>query len=84
MENNNKHLEKLQGPGISPLPFESIRLAGKEALDLVRNLVKKASESHHIDFALLSSCWKKRIATVNTAQFTLEASMSAKKSRYCR
>ena len=64
---------------ISPLPFESFGLAGKEVLDLVSSLVKKASESLNIDIALLLSYWKKRMSTtlqVYTAKFILEASVS--------
>ena len=48
-------------------------------LDLISNLVKKASELLHIDFALLLSYWKKRISTtlqVYTAKFILESSAS--------
>ena len=62
--------------------FESFGLAGKEVLDLVSSLlVKKASESLNIDFALLLSYWKKRISTtcilqVYTAKLFLEASVS--------
>ena len=66
-----------QGACFSPLPFESFGLAGREVLDLVSSLVKKASESLNIDFALLLSYWKKRISTtlqVYTAKFILEAS----------
>ena len=37
----------------SPLSFESFGLAGREVLDLVSSLVKKAYESLNIDFALL-------------------------------
>ena len=51
----------------------------KEVLDLVSSLVKKASESLNIDFALLLSYWKKRMSTtlqVYTAKFILEASVS--------
>ena len=57
MEKNNKHLKKCedQGTCFSPLPFESFGLAGREVLDLVSSLVKKASESLNIDFALLLS-----------------------------
>ena len=57
----------------------SFGLAGKEVLDLVSSLVKKASESLNIDFALLLSYWKKRMSTtlqVYTAKFILEASVS--------
>ena len=79
MENNNKYLKKCENQGacFSPLPFESFALAGREVLDLVSSLVKKASESLNIDFALLLSYWKKRISTtlqVYTAKFILEAS----------
>ena len=81
MEKNNKYLKKCedQGACFSPLPFESFGLAGREVLDLVSSLVKKASESLNIDFALLLSYWKKRISTtlqVYTAKFILEASVS--------
>ena len=61
----------------SPLPFESFGVAGREVLDLVSSLVKKASESLNIDFALLLYHWKKRMSTtlqVYTAKFILEAS----------
>ena len=80
-EKNNKYLKKCedQGACFSPLPFESFGLAGKEVLDLVSSLVKKASESLNIDFALLLSYWKKRMSTtlqVYTAKFILEASVS--------
>ena len=79
MEKNNKYLKKCedQGACFSPLPFESFGLAGRQVLDLVSSLVKKASESLNIDFALLLSYWKKRISTtlqVYTAKFILEAS----------
>ena len=70
---------KFKGACFSPLPFESFGLAGREVLDLVSSLVKKASESLNIDFALLLSYWKKRISTtlqVYTAKFILEASVS--------
>ena len=63
----------------SPLALESFGLAAKEMLDLISNLVKKASELLHIDFALLLSYWKKRISTtlqVYTAKFILESSAS--------
>ena len=81
MEKNNKCFKKCedQGACFSPLPFESFGLAGREVLDLVSSLVKKASESLNIDFALLLSCWKNRISTtlqVYTAKFILEASVS--------
>ena len=52
---------------------------GRDVLDLVSSLVKKASESLNIDFALLLSFWKKRMSTtlqVYTAKFVLEASVS--------
>ena len=80
-EKNNKYLKKCedQGACFSPLPFESFGFAGKEVLDLVSSLVKKASESLNIDFALLLSYWKKRMSTtlqVYTAKFILEASVS--------
>ena len=80
-EKNNKYLKKCedQGACFSPLPFESFGLAGEEVLDLVSSLVKKASESLNIDFALLLSYWKKRMSTtlqVYTAKFILEASVS--------
>ena len=82
-EKDNKYVEKSedQGACFSPLPFESFGLAGREVLDLVSSLVKKASESLNIDFALLSSYWKKRISTtctllVYTAKFILKASVS--------
>ena len=88
-----KYLKKCedQGACFSPLPFESFGLAGREVLDLVSSLVKKASESLHIDFALLLSYWKKRISTtpqVYTAKFILEGSHQCqretpKKTRYC-
>ena len=70
---------KIKAPASPPLPFESFGLAGREVLDLVSSLVKKSSESLHIDFALLLSYWKKRISTtlqVYTAKFILEASVS--------
>ena len=78
-EKNHKYLKNCedQGACLSPLPFESFVLAGKEVLDLVSSLVKKASESLNIDFALLLSYWKKRMSTtlqVYTAKFVLEAS----------
>ena len=55
VEKNNKYLKKCedQGACFSPLALESFGVAGREVLDLVSNLVKKASESLHIDFALL-------------------------------
>ena len=64
-EKNNKYLKKCedQGACFSPLSFESFGLAGREVLDLVSSLVKKASESLNIDFALLLSYWKKRMST---------------------
>ena len=49
------------------------------SLPIVSSLVKKASESLNIDFALLLSYWKKRMSTplqVYTAKFILEASVS--------
>ena len=54
MEKNNKYLKKCedQGACFSPLSFESFGLAGRVVLDLVSSLVKKASESLNIDFAL--------------------------------
>ena len=59
-------------------------------LDLISNLVKKASELLHIDFALLLSYWKKRISTtlqVYTAKFILESfsvnKESPKETRHC-
>ena len=64
-----------QGACFSPLALESFGLAAKEMLDLISNLVKKASELLHIDFALLLSYWKKRISTY-TAKFILESSAS--------
>ena len=78
MEKNNKYFKKCEDQGVcfSPLSFG---LAGREELDLVSSLVKKASESLNIDFALLLSYWKKRISTtlqVYTAKFILEASVS--------
>ena len=81
MEKNNKYLKKCedQGACFSPLPFESFGFAGKEVLDLVSSLVKKASESLNIDFASLLSYWKKRMSTtlqVYTAKFILETSVS--------
>ena len=36
----------------------TIGLAAKEILDLISNIVKKASELLHIDFPLLLSYWK--------------------------
>ena len=80
-EKNNKYLKKCedQGACFSPLALESFGLAAKEMLDLISNLVKKASELLHIDFALLLSYWKKRISTtlqVYTAKFILESSAS--------
>ena len=56
-EKNNKYLKKCddQGACFSPLSFESFGLAGREVLDLVSSLVKKASESLNIEFALLLS-----------------------------
>ena len=48
----------------------------REVLDLVSSLVKKASESLNIDFALLLSYWKKRISTTLQVKFILEASVS--------
>ena len=57
MEKNNKYLKKYEDQGccFSTLPFESLGLAGKEVLDLLNNVVKKASESLHYDFSLLLS-----------------------------
>ena len=62
-------------------------------LDLVSSLllVKKASESLNIDFALLLSYWKKRISTtlqVYTAKEKVYGSICVKekplkKTRYC-
>ena len=83
---NNKYLKKCEDQGgcFSPLPFESFGSAGKEALDVVSSLVKKASESLNIDFALLLSYWEKSISTapqVFPARFILKASVS-KKTRY--
>ena len=80
-EKNNKYLKKCedQGECFSPLQLESFRSAAKEMLDLFSDIVKKASELLHIDFALLLSCWKKRISTtlqVYTAIFILELSAS--------
>ena len=75
MEKNNKYFKKCedQGACFSPLPFESFGLAGNEELDLVSCLVKKASESLNIDFALLLLFyWRKHISTilqVYTAKF---------------
>ena len=65
-EKDNKHLKKCedQGAYFSPLPFGSFGLAGREVLDLVSSLVKKAPESLNIDFALLLSHWKKRMSTI--------------------
>ena len=48
-------IQAVVGACFSPLPFESFGLAGREVLDLVSSLVKKASESLNIDFALLLS-----------------------------
>ena len=81
MEKNNKYLKKCEDRGVcfSPSSFESFGLAGREELDLVSSLVKKASECLNIDFALLLSQRKKRISTtlqVYTAKFILEASVS--------
>ena len=78
IEKNNKYLKKCedQGACLAPLPFESFGLAGRVVLDLMSSLVKKASESLNIDFALLLSYWKKQIPTTlhKTAKFILEAS----------
>ena len=72
------------------LPFESFGLAGREVLDLVSSLVKKASESLNIDFVLLLSYWKKRISTNSTSVCSkiYSGSISVKekppkKTRYC-
>ena len=64
MEKNNKYLKKCedQGACFSPLSFESFGLAGREVLDLVSSLVKKASESLNIDFALSLSKTSKVIS----------------------
>ena len=92
MEKNNKYLEKCedQGACFSPLPFGSFGLAGREVLDLVSSLVKKASESLNIDFALLLSYWKKTYFNYSTSVYSkiYSGSISViekppKKTRYC-
>ena len=53
-QKSNKYLKQCENQGacFSPLALESFGLAAKEMLDLISNLVKKASELLHIDFAL--------------------------------